>query len=165
MARYSKEFKEKIAQKMMPPNSASVAQIHRETGVSGPTLYNWKNNFQQRGMAVPADPSNPENWSGIDKLAVINETASFNQQELSEYCRKKGLYVEQILRWKDQAVSGLVTPGTLNKEEKTQWKKGKKEIRQLKKELYRKEKALAETAALLVLKKKVQDLWGESEEE
>lgn len=57
MARYSEEFKEKIAQKMMPPNSASVAQIHRETGVSEPTLYSWKNNFQQRGMAVPADPT------------------------------------------------------------------------------------------------------------
>ena len=61
MLRYSEEFKEKIVQKMMPPNSQSVAQISRETGISEPTLYIWKTKYQREGKAVPTDPSNPKN--------------------------------------------------------------------------------------------------------
>ena len=79
MPRYSEEFKEKIVQKMMQPNSQSVAQISRETGVCEPTLYTWKKHYQREGVAVHADPSNPENWSGEDKLAVVIETAALNE--------------------------------------------------------------------------------------
>jgi hypothetical protein len=114
---------------------------------------------------VPADPSNPENWSGENKLAVINEVAPFNEHELSEYCRKKGLYVEQIKRWRELAINRLGGVEPLTKEEKACWKREKKEFLLVKKELRRKEKALAETAALLVLKKKAQKLWGEPEDE
>ena len=113
MPRYSEEYKEKIVQKMMPPNSQSVAQISRETGISEPTLYTWKTQYQREGKAVPADPSNPENWSGEDKLAVVIETAVLNEQELSEYCRKKGLYTEQVARWKEMAMSGYDAPERL----------------------------------------------------
>ncbi len=54
---------------------------------------------------MPADPSNSENWSGEDKLMVVIETAALNEQGLSEYCRKKGLYPEQIARWKEGAIA------------------------------------------------------------
>ena len=70
----------------MAPNARSVADVHRETEVSEPTLYAWRREFQNRGHAVPA---NPESWSGRDKLAVVIETAALNEQALSEYCRRK----------------------------------------------------------------------------
>ena len=70
MPRYSEEFKEKIIQKMMPPNSQSVAQISRETSISEPTLYTWKTQYQREGKVVLADPSNPENWRGEDKFLL-----------------------------------------------------------------------------------------------
>jgi len=161
---YTKEFKEQIARKMMPPNSTSVAQIHRDTGISVQTLYTWRNKFRNEGKAVPADPSNPENWSGSDKLAVIIETAALNEQALSEYCREKGLYPEQIQRWKEMAVSSNDNTEKLTRAERREWQKDKKKTHNLKKELRRKDKALAETAALLVLQKKVQDIWGEDED-
>ncbi|BAO43539.1 transposase, IS3/IS911 family [Thiolapillus brandeum] len=161
MARYSQEFKEKIVQKMMPPNAQSIAQIHRDTGVSEPTLYNWRNQYKNAGRAVPADPSNPENWSAEDKLAVVIETACLNEQALSEYCRKKGLYVEQINRWKELALGGYEARGRLSANERRELKQTKKQKRQIEKELKRKEKALAETAALLVLSKKCNAIWGE----
>ena len=69
MPRYSEEFKEQVVRKMMPPNAMSVAQVSRDTGVSEQALYNWRNRFRNEGKAVPADPSNPENWSGENKLA------------------------------------------------------------------------------------------------
>ena len=83
MPKYSEGFKEQRAvQMMMAPNAMSVAQVSRDTGVSEQTLYNWRNRFRHEGKAVPADPSNPENWSGENKLAVVIETAALNEEEL-----------------------------------------------------------------------------------
>jgi transposase len=114
MQRYSAEFKEQAVRKMMPPNAQSVAQVSRDTGVSDATLYNWRNQFRQQGKAVPADPSNPDNWSGPNKLAVVIETASLNEEELAAYCRQKGLYAEQIARWRASAVAGVETQQPLS---------------------------------------------------
>jgi len=79
MSRYSEEFKEQVVRKMMSPNAMSVAQVSRDTGVSEQTLYNWRNRCRNEGKAVTADPSNPEKWSGKNKLAVVIETASLNE--------------------------------------------------------------------------------------
>ncbi len=110
MPHYSEEFREQSVRKMMAPNAQSVAAVSRESGVSEQTLYNWRNRFRHQGKAVPADPSNPENWSGENKLAVVIETAVLNEEELAEYCRRKGLYVEQITRWREAAIAGAETP-------------------------------------------------------
>ncbi len=165
MPYYSEEFKEQIVSKMMAPNAQSVAEVSRHCGVSEQSLYNWRNRYRHEGKAVPADPSKPENWSGENKLAVVIETASLNEEQLSEYCRRKGLYPEQIARWKEAAIAGNESPRSLTKVEQQALKKERKKNRYLEKELHRKEKALAETAALLVLKKKAQALWGEPEDE
>ncbi|TKB05461.1 transposase, partial [Desulforhopalus sp. IMCC35007] len=104
--RYSDKFKESVIKKMMPPNPKSIRQLCGETGVSDVTLYKWRKSYRDKGVAVPGDKSKPENWSAGDKLAVVIETASFNEVELSEYCRSRGLYREQISRWKIEALSG-----------------------------------------------------------
>lgn len=161
MPRYSAEFKAEIVEKMMPPNSQSVAQLRRETGLSEPTLYAWRNQARSEGKAVPADPSNPEQWSGSDKLAVVIETAALNEHQLSEYCRSKGLYTEQIARWKAEALSGYDKRERLTRNEQRELAQERKKSRELERELNRKEKALAEAAALLILKKKAQAIWGE----
>ena len=161
--RYSEEFKESVVKRMMPPNPVSVSQLVKETGVSDVTLYKWRKMYRNRGMAVPADNSNPENWSGEDKLAVVIETAALNEAQLSEYCRSKGLYVEQIEQWKTAALSGYQHSEQVEKEKARSRQDDKKQIRQLEKELRRKEKALAETAALLVLAKKCEAIWGDEE--
>lgn len=165
VSKYSDEFKEQVVRKMMPPGAQSVAQVSRDTGVSEQTLYNWRNRFRHEGKVVPADPSNPDNWSGADKLAVIIETASLNEQALSEYCRQKGLYPEQIERWKEMAISGADNHQQLSRAEKKQFQAEKQKSKKLEKELRRKEKALAEAAALLVLKKKAQAIWGDPEDD
>ena len=161
--RYSEEFKESVVKRMMPPNPVSVSQLVKETGVSDVTLYKWRKMYRSRGMAVPADNSNPENWSGEDKLAVVIETAALNEAQLSEYCRSKGLYVEQIEQWKAAALAGYQHSEQVEKEKARSRQEDKKQIRKLESELRRKEKALAETAALLVLAKKCEAIWGDEE--
>jgi len=114
---------------------------------------------------VPGDGRNPEKWSPEDKFAVVLETAAMNEAELSEYCRKKGLFAEQIADWKENCLQGNATAADQSKAVQKQIRLAHKENKQLKRELRRKEKALAETAALLVLRKKMHAIWGEDEAE
>jgi transposase len=129
MPHYSEEFKEQTVRKMMPPNAMSVAQVSRDTSISGATLYNWRNRFRREGKAVPADPSNPESWSGKNKLAVIIETTALNEAELAEYCRAKGLYVEQIERWRESAIAGADTERPLSRAARREAQQDRKKIR------------------------------------
>lgn len=163
--KYSIEFKESIIKKMMPPNPISVLQLVKETGVSDVTLYKWRKDYRDQGIAVPANPKKTNQWAAADKLAVVIETASFNEAQLSEYCRSKGLYPEQVNDWKTSALTGYQNSHQLKKEKTVNQQQDKKKIKQLEAELRRKDKALSETAALLVLSKKCQAIWGESEED
>jgi transposase-like protein len=163
--RYSEEFKESVIKKMMPPNPKSISQLCSETGVSDVTLYKWRKSYRNKGVAVPGDKSKPENWTAGDKLSVVIETASFNEVELSEYCRGKGLYREQITQWEIEALSGYEKSTQVKKSQSQHRRDDKQKIKKLERELNRKEKALAETAALLVLSKKWEAIWGGNEED
>jgi len=94
---------------------------------------------------------------------VVLETAFLNEAEAAQYCRKKGLYSEQIAMWKGACVDANVKEH--EKLAKVEARKDKNQISSLEKELRRKDKALAETAALLVLRKKANPIWGEAEDE
>ena len=162
MTRYSPEFKEQVVRKMMPPHNQSVASLHRETGVSVPSLYAWKRHFQGKGYVVPAKISPPDGWDNKAKLAAVIETALMNEAERSAWCRERGVYVEHLDAWKvsfeqADAAGTLVSPAMLAAE--------RKKTRALERELQRKDKALAEVAALLTLSKKAQAIWGTDEED
>nr|VFK62458.1 MAG: hypothetical protein BECKTUN1418D_GA0071000_11766 [Candidatus Kentron sp. TUN] len=66
-----------------------------------------------------------------------------NEQELSEYCRENGLYVEQIERWREFAIAGTESGSLLTKGQRQEWQRDKKRLCNIEKELRRKEKALA----------------------
>lgn len=102
---------------------------------------------------MPGNKPTPDQWSAEAKLAIVIETGSMSEAELSEYCRAKGLYVEQVKAWKAESLKGFVNSREQELETKRQRKADQKEIKKLKRELREKEKALAETAALLVLRK------------
>lgn len=164
MARYTQEFKNKIIQRMMPPQNESAEAISRETGIPEGTLYSWKKTARSKGFAMPAGEQESERWSAQDKFLIVVETVGLSEVELAEYCRSKGLFVEQVQSWRDacmQANGGVAQQMTrLQKELRSKEKENKK----LEQELRRKEAALAETAALLVLRKKANAIWGDNED-
>jgi len=105
--------------------------------------------------------------SAADKFTVALETAGLNATELSAYCRERGLYPEQVVRWRQAAQDADEKPVLTLKEQKELEKlraQDQREIKSLKKELQRKEKAMAEMAALLVLRKKLEALCSEDAE-
>ena len=100
MKHYSVQRKESALQKMMPPSNIPITQLSIEMGIGESTLYNWRKKVVNQGYLVSGDGKNTEQWSSANKFSVVLETASLNQAELAEYCRNKGLYVEQIVAWR-----------------------------------------------------------------
>lgn len=103
----------------------------------------------------------PEQWSAEAKVAVVAETLILSEVELSEYCRKKGLFPEQVKSWKAACLNSQRPSTKRTAAELEEARRDKKRIRSLEKELQRKERALAEAAALLVLRKKLNAFWDE----
>jgi transposase len=163
MTRYSEELKSNIIARMLAPQNASVPALAQETGIPKDTLYGWRLQARGRGGALPNQARQGGGFSNEEKFAIVLETASFNELELGEYCRRKGIYPEQIAAWKRDFVQG--SSPAASKTERDQLQQQAKTIKQLQSELHRKDRALAEAAALLVLEKKVQALWTEPEDE
>ena len=164
MNRYSLERKSAILKKRLPPFNMSVADVSRQENISNVTLYTWRKQLLEKGVVVP-DSQSPDQWSAEAKLAVVAETLSCSEVELSEYCRKKGLFLEKVKAWKDSFLNSQRSAEKPSKakmkEEVAEARRDKKRIHELEKELRRKEKALAEAAALLVLQKKLDAFWSE----
>lgn len=159
MKRISPERKTASLARLLPPYSMTVAAVAQMEGISEATLYNWRKQAKAEGKPVPGShQKNSEQWSAEARFAVIVETATLSQAEVAEYCRQKGLYPEQITQWKQ---AFLQAPPAVD--DKAALKQSQKRIKQLEKELTRKEKALAEAAAILVLRKKLRDLYGETD--
>lgn len=165
MPRYSQERKEAILKKLLPPHSLSVAKVAKEEGISEQTLYYWRKALRNSGNVVPDSTSTSVQWSAQTKLAIVAETYSMTENELSQYCREKGLFPDQIKEWRNECMQGFKSTKAQEAEAKKQARTDKQEIKALKKELRHKEKALAETAALLVLRKKLRAFYGEEPEE
>ncbi|OEF04593.1 transcriptional regulator [Vibrio genomosp. F10 str. 9ZB36] len=143
----------------------SVKEVSEEEGISTATLYHWRQQFRRSGAAVPNSNTSSEQWSAQTKLAIVAETYSMTESELSQYCREKGLFPEQIQSWRSECMQGFKSSKEQEAEAKKQAKADKLEIKELKKDLRLKEKALAETAALLVLRKKLRAFYGEEPED
>ncbi len=161
MKKYSKEFKESIIARMLTPNNASVPDLARETGIPRDTLYSWR--IKARKGKVSVDSNIHGELSSEEKFNIVLETATLNETELSEYCRRKGLFLQQITVWQENCRQAHAPQTT--KADKTTIRAQKKSIKRLEIDLRRKEKALAEAAALLILQKKVHTLWEEPEGE
>ena len=133
MTHYSEEFRASVAARLLPPNNASIAEIVKETGVPKDTLYDWRARYRNKQGLSPSSCKSSNQYSADDKLAVIIETATLNEAELSEYCRCKGLYPVQIKSWKASMVQGLMSePSKVNRE---QSQKQVKTIQRLEKDL------------------------------
>ena len=155
MSRYSDELKESVLRRMLPPQSRSVAELARETGITETTLYTWRKKARKSGAVMPGGGrQQAEEWDSASKFAVVLETATLSEVELAEYCRGKGLYVEQVRVWRAACEQANARSEQKAAEFERSLKVERRRSKQLEGELRRKEKALAEAAALLILAKK-----------
>ena len=155
-----------MLKRMLAPNNMAIRRLSQEEGISEATLHKWPAEARGRGQILPGADAGPEGWSSRDKFAVVLETAALNEADLAEYCRKRGVFAAQIKAWRgaceqanDWARTGI---GTSTARLSQAAKAEKKRIKDPERELARKDRALAETAALLVLGKKLGAIWGDA---
>jgi len=164
---YSQEFKESMLQKIFFNPDRSVVSFAKEANIPGSTVATWVRNYKKKNGKFMDQKRREKLWSAEKMFETVLLTAPMNEAEKSEYCRKQGIYPVQLKEWEKDCIAGCRNAPDKKyiKEAKEKEQRYKKKTRALEKDLMRKEKALAETAALLVLKKKVQEIWGEPEDE
>jgi transposase-like protein len=162
--KFTWEDRKRIIQRLLPPENISVKELAKEIGVSDVTIYDWRTKINNGYLDKKS--SSDKKYSAEDKFHIVLETYSLSEGELNAYCRKKGLYPATVKKWQQNAIKGTEGPkSTVNTTEmRNELKKVKEDSKKLKSELNRKDKALAETAALLVLRKKANAIWGDPEE-
>lgn len=172
---YTPSFKEQAVAKVFGrSDDTEIKDVALSLGIGYSTLKSWmfqarKQEFDNTSTIAGNSVTNekrPQDWTLEERLQAVVACSSLDDESLNEYCRSKGIYPHHVNQWKLDFVSDrgqnnrLVAPSEL----KT-LKKLNSENKALKKELNRKDKALAETAALLVLQKKVAEIWGSDEDE
>ncbi len=163
--RTSDEYKQAVIRKLAS-STLSERQFAIEEGIAFSTLHKWKTHYQVDSSSQIKQQDIPsDEWSPDQKFAVVLESALMSQIELGEYCRSKGIYPEHVAVWKHACIQGNMKHSEQTKKTDNSTKADRKRIKELEKELDRKEKALAEAAALLLLRKKLDALWEENEGE
>jgi transposase-like protein len=154
-----------MVQRMVGPAALSANRLSREVGIGQPTLSKWLRSAEGRIGDVkfdsppppPRSPRRPEDWSPEERLRAVMESARLSDEELGTFLRREGLQEVILEEWKAAALEALgpqKRPGN-----------DTRKVRELEKELRRKDKALAEAAALLVLQKKVRSLLGDEDDD
>lgn len=166
---YPEIFKEKMIRRMTGPDAISASALSRETNVAQSTLSKWLSNASYKPddtgvLAMNSDKKSkrPQDWTAGEKLNAVLDSARLDEESLGSFLRENGLHETHLEQWRMQMLEGLSAKQDrhLKKKSSTDAKK----VKFLERELKRKDAALAETAALLVLKKKVQQIWGVEDE-
>ena len=157
MARYGQKFKERVVARLLPPESVPIEAVSQKVGISVATLERWRS----EALAKPSDDNGgAQSWTAAARLEAVILTASMDEAARNGWCRERGVYPTELESWKQDALSGLGEP----QDPDAAAKHDRRRVKELERELQRKDKALAETAALLVLSKKLQAIFHEGED-
>lgn len=159
-----------MVKRLTGPSAMSANALAKEVGISQGTLSRW---LREAATVRSVTPEREEKRSkkrtrsqdrtAAEKLRLVMEAASLSEEDLGAFLRRHGIHRAELEKWREQALKALEGAGP--KRSRAQLSEDQKRIRELEKQLRRKEKALAETAALLVLKKKVQEIWGDEDDD
>ena len=158
MQHYSEEFKQSIIQKSLLPGGPSLRSLALNNGLIPTTVYSWKYKYANHSKMKKSKRTAEQ------RLQIIIETSSLSESQLGEYLRKNGLHSSDIDIWTKEFLSGVKTVGRPKLDPELE--KSKNKEKELQKNLRRKDKALAEMAARVILLKKTQLLYvGEEDDE
>jgi transposase-like protein len=171
MTEYTEGFRARMVERMTGPRAVSANALSLEVGITQPTLSRWlreagtvagvakkKSKSKPKPKAPsPAAPA-PGQWSAEEKVRVVLAAAGVSEQGLGEFLRREGLHEQDLERFREEVRSAAIVG--LTPQKKAARGDEQKRIKDLERELKRKEAALAEAAALLVLRKKAGALWG-----
>ena len=163
---HSPEFKEQALSKVRARGSRTLESVATELNMSLGTLKGWlkRSGLESAGsphaVTLPGDVP-ARQWTPVQRLLALNESHPLSGPALHAWCREKGLFEHQLVQWRDAFCSANQTPAASAAEQRlanTALRELQGRHVQLQREMHRKDRALAEAAALLVLQKKFQAL-------
>ena len=157
MARYGEASRSRAVARLLPPESAEVGALAKEIGVTVQTLERWREDAQSRHARGRV-------WTARARLEAVITAAAMDEAGKSAWCREHGVYPAELDNWRLSATTALMEPEEARASPQAT-RQDKKRIKELERELLRKDRALAETAALLVLSKKVAAIFNKAEAE
>jgi transposase-like protein len=165
MIPYTAAFRKRMVSKLVGPHAITATALSNESGLAQATLSRWLKEASKLERTMPSADSKvvkkqPQAWTPEEKMKILNEASELSDGELGVFLRSKGIHEAVLTEWRDQALAGLRGTEAASKAQRET-----RELRELKRELKRKDKALAETAALIVLKKKAQEIWGAEDDD
>jgi len=161
MMEYSELVRARMVRRMVGPSAVTASDLERETGIPQPTLSRWlrgaaslrlvstKQDVPSAVEATAAEAKRPQDWSPTERMQFVLEAHGLGDQELGELLRRRGVHREQLDTWRSALDEAFARPTASRRAPEG------KRIKALEREVARKDKALAETAALLVLQKKL----------
>ena len=156
---YTESFRQQALKKVYTRGSGSIREVAEDLTMSLGTLRNWMKADRDRSKTKAGLQSKrPQDWSPASRLQILMESHVLDEEALNAFCREKGIFRHHLEQWQ----AAFTTGGAVDT--RSQLRELKDTNRALRRELNRKEKALAEAAALLVLQKKYQALWEEKDE-
>lgn len=167
---YTQGFKSNMVRKMTCPNGISASALSREVDIPQQSLSRWLRDANVVDESVNSAISieyertmpkkRPQDKSAEEKLKIVIQAEAVAEDQLGAFLRRNGIHEAQLREWRSMMLSGLQK--TARPSSKTSGET--RRINELEKELLRKDKALAEAAAILILQKKVQSIWGGEDE-
>lgn len=153
---YSDEFKEQALAKVYSRGLRTIQAVADDLNLSIHTLKTWMSNTVPTDPPKPTAAKRPQDWRPEERLQALHESHGLNGEALNAWCRQQGLFTHQLAQWKSDFCT-VASPRSGSEDSQT-LRNLKAENQRLERELNRKDKALAEAAALLILQKKVRAL-------
>jgi len=174
--RYSNGFRVRMVKRLAGPDRVSANKLAEEVGVSQNTLSRWlremsgkekrgKRELVKQDQVPRSRPMRPDDLPAAEKLRLVKEAAELPEEELGAFLRRNGLHEAQLEEWRRKVEEAALGALEKSKKNRKQQSPEAKRIRELERELNRKDKALAEVTALLALKKKLEALLGDGDDD
>lgn len=167
---YTDSFKAKMVQRLSAPNAISAIKLSKEVGVSQSALSRWLELARTVGPMSKERPSDRAVQTGStrsagEKIRIVMAAAALGPGELGAFLRREGVHEAELEQWRVAVVDGATSALEGSATRPSSRGADTKRIKELERQIRRKDKALAETAALLVLQKKVQEIWGDGDDD
>ena len=167
---YTDSFKAKMVQRLSAPNAISAIKLSKEVGVSQSALSHWLHVARTVAPMTKERPSDRAMQTGstrsaAEKIRIVMAAAALGADELGAFLRREGVHEAELEQWRVAVVDGATSALEGGATRPSSRGADTKRIKELERQIRRKDKALAETAALLVLQKKVQEIWGDGDDD
>ena len=182
MPAYTESYKKKMVLRMTGSRALSASALSREINVPQSTLSSWlrklgtvapmssdesnhTNPAPEPAASLPDPPATHRTRSPEDKLRLVAQAVALDEQQLGALLRREGIHAAELEQWRAEMLAALAPKSRSGAaEEATARPEDRRRIQQLEREVDRKDKALAEAAALLMLQKKVREYFGEEDD-